>query len=294
MCQLRVFIGGVAAALWIVATAGACGVDSSAGATPIHSTGPDDGSAAATTADGSPLAIVDAPTRSPPADDGSSGVTTEAAANAGTDSAAQAGIDASSPSAIGDARTLQATDGALVGWDGATDGGVVDIYRSCAPVALTQHYADPTRFTLDYPARWTGLPAATNSYAFTAPYSYVPTGSSMPTTALASVTTLTGTTATDAANVQRFLQDRVSGYPVAVVRRFATGGGPAIAWWYREAPATCGVCMGPPDPGPDLIFISVAASHGLDIVVVSGYARINAPAQTFCDIQAIESSLAFQ
>jgi hypothetical protein len=186
-------------------------------------------------------------------------------------------------------------DGSSALGDGASDdgGGVIGIYNSCAPVVLTQDYTGPGNFTLDYPAGWTGSVAAANSYEFEAPYSYLPTGSSVPATDMAVVTTLTGETATDAADVQRALADGPSAFPGAVVHWFAIGSNPAVAWWYTEAPPICGECSGPVDPGPDLLHIAETAVDGLDIVQINGYARLDAPVETFCEIQAIEASLAF-
>jgi hypothetical protein len=172
-------------------------------------------------------------------------------------------------------------------------GGVIGIYKNCGTVALTQRYNGPGGFTLDYPAGWTGSAAASNSYEFEATYSYLPTGSSVPSANMAVVTTLTGGTATDATDVQTILASEPSGFPGALVRWFTIGTAPAAAWWYEAAPAVCGECAGSADPGPDLIHISVAAADGLDIVEIHGYARVDAPEETFCDIQAIEGSLAF-
>jgi len=244
----------------IVCLGGACGADPSAREPSPSGAGP---------ADGSNVVIADAQMTQVNDDTGSQAL---------ADSVSASG-DAASPSA-----------------DGSSDdsGGAIGMYKSCAPVTLTQQYTGPGNFVLEYPAGWTGAASAANSYAFTAPYSYLPTGSSVPVLGTAYVTTLTGETATDGADVQRFLAQGPSAFPGAVVSWFAIGSNPAIAYWYMEAPAICGECQGPGDPGPDIVHIHVATADGLAIVEIDGYAHADAPDDTFCDIQAIEASLAFQ
>jgi hypothetical protein len=171
-----------------------------------------------------------------------------------------------------------------------TDGGVSGIYRSCPAIALTQTHSDP-HLTLHYPADWTGAAVASNSYGISAPYAYVPTGSSTPSTESASVATFTGSTLNAGEDAQTAVAQTPSGYPDAVIRRFTIGGEPAAAWWYEYPPAQCGACPGPGDPGPDYIAIGVSAVHGTDLVEVDGHARIDAPDSVFCAMESIEASL---
>jgi hypothetical protein len=194
-------------------------------------------------------------------------------------------------------------DGAVSVADGAV--GVDGIYRSCPPVALTQSYADPNvGFSLRYPASWSGgsCGVTSNSCAVFTSYSYLPSPASTPITGEARVNTSTGTTAVDMADLERRLNENASGVPSAVVRRFTLGGEPAIAWWFRATPAQPG-CAAPVwqdaangagcqvDTGPDFIVIRLDAAKGLSIIQLVGSARINAPDQIFCDIQAIAASL---
>jgi hypothetical protein len=165
----------------------------------------------------------------------------------------------------------------------------------CAPASLTQSFANAAQhFTLAYPSTWqSGNGGASNQDSIWREYAYVPTGSTTPKNEQVTVFAQWGVTATDANDVQRRLNDMVSGYPNAVVRRYTIGGAPAIAWWYDTPPAQPG-CMGcQGDPGPDFIEIGVGAARGLAIFQIYGRARINAPDDVFCEMQAIEGSLAF-
>jgi len=100
-----------------------------------------------------------------------------------------------------------------------------------------------------------------------------------------------GITAVDTADLERRLNEFASGYPSAVVRRFTLGGEPAIAWWFREPPASRGCSPCTADTGPDVINIELDAAKGLSMIQIIGSARINAPDQIFCEIQAILASL---
>jgi hypothetical protein len=76
-------------------------------------------------------------------------------------------------------------------------------------------------------------------------------------------------------------------------RELTIGGHPAASWWERYSPPQpgCAGCGG--DPGPDIVAIHVAvALGGREILELTGTARVTAFAQVFCDIQAIEASLA--
>jgi hypothetical protein len=176
-----------------------------------------------------------------------------------------------------------------------TGTGADGIYKSCAPVLLPQTLTNAAQhFTLGYPSTWqAGAGSASNQDIIWRSYSYVPTGSTAPTSAQVNVAAQWGETATSASDVQRMLDDMVSGFPSATVRRFTIGGAPAIAWSYEVPPAQpgCQGCMG--DPGPDLIVMGVGAARGLSIYQVYASVRINAATDVFCDVQAIEASLAF-
>jgi hypothetical protein len=212
------------------------------------------------------------------------------ACSGGSSSTASAEQPDAAPAAADGSPEPSASDSALPAADGAV--GVGGIYKSCPPVTLTQSYTDPDDgFSVGYPASWSGASVASNSYALSASYSYVPTGASTSMAAVAQVTTLTGKTALDMADVQRMLNDMVSGFPSAVVRRFTLGGEPAIAWWYDTPPAQAGCSACQPDPGPDFIVIGVGTAKGLSVFQLGGSARVDAPDPIFCDIQAIEASL---
>jgi hypothetical protein len=190
------------------------------------------------------------------------------------------------------------SDGAAAGPDGAATAntGVSGIYKTCAPVPLTQSLTNAEQhFSLGYPSTWqSGSGGASNENDIWRTYAYVPTGSTTPTSTQLTVAAQWGETATDANDVQRMLNDMVSGYPSASVRRFSIGGAPAIAWWFDTPPAQPGCsCNADPDPGPDFIEVGVGAARGLAILQVSARARVDAPDEVFCEIQAIEASLTF-
>src|SRR5262249_13344835 len=99
------------------------------------------------------------------------------------------------------------------GGDAATNiaEGAKDIYKTCpASSAYSQTYSGPG-FAMRYPSTWSGNANASNSYALSTPYEYLPTGSTTPKATSAQVTTFTGNTATNAADVQRMLNDMVGG-----------------------------------------------------------------------------------
>jgi hypothetical protein len=179
---------------------------------------------------------------------------------------------------------------------GGSGTGVAGIYKSCAPDSLTETLTEAAaHFSLGYPSTWKASTGSmSNQDAISRDYSYVPTGASTPTSTTVSVFAQWGETATDAADVQRMLNDMVSGFPPSTtVRRFTIGGAPAIAWWLEVAPGQAG-CMGcTADPGPDSVEIGVGASRGLAILQVYATVRINAGDDVFCDVEAIEASLAF-
>ncbi len=176
--------------------------------------------------------------------------------------------------------------------DGGADapGGVNGIYKTCAAVKLTQHYVDPAGFTLDYPSSWTESSSDATTYAFTAPYSYLPTGSPKASTEDARILAFVGTDG-DAMTAAQAPDQYAACCPNDVVRKFTIDGRPAVAWWYDQLPAQCGACPGPGDPGPDLISINLAVANGLTVVQLNASARVDAPDDIFCQIQAIEASL---
>jgi hypothetical protein len=171
---------------------------------------------------------------------------------------------------------------------------VVGIYSSCPSETLEQTYASPSGFTMGYPSTWTGANQGSTYYDLTTPYRYVPTGQTAPVLAQSNLEVETGTTATSDQDVQTRLYDISHAFSDSVVRSYDIGGHPAVAWWYDWPPPQpgCAGCSG--DPGPDYITIGVAFGRGLDVVEVFGSARVDAPAQVFCDIQASEGSIGIQ
>lgn len=171
-------------------------------------------------------------------------------------------------------------------------GGVNGLYKTCLAVTLMQHYVDPAGFTLAYPSSWTESSSNPTTYAFTAPYSYLPTGSAKPNTVNAQILAFVGTDS-DATTAAQSLDQYAACCPNGVVRKFAISGRPAVAWWYDQPPPQCGACQGPGDPGPDLISINLAVANGRTVVQLNASARADAPDDIFCQIQAIDASLTF-
>jgi hypothetical protein len=172
-------------------------------------------------------------------------------------------------------------------------GGVNGIYKACPAVTLTQHYVDPAGFTLDYPSTWTESSSDATTYAFTEPYSYLPTGSPKASAEEARILAFVGTDS-DTMTAAQAPDQYAACCPNDVVRKFTINGRPAVAWWYDQPPAQCGACPGPGDPGPDLISINLAVANGRTVIQLNASARANAPDDIFCQIQAIEASLTFQ
>jgi hypothetical protein len=130
----------------------------------------------------------------------------------------------------------------------------------------------------------------------TAPYTFVPTGASTPSSTTAEVTMSTSGVSSDAQGAEL-----VDGAAKAAVskggdaRSIVIGGHPATLWWDHEAPPQpgCEGCAG--DPGPDFVSVGVTIYlgstpefGGLALLEVQGAARQNAtPSDIFCDMEAI-------
>jgi hypothetical protein len=178
--------------------------------------------------------------------------------------------------------------------DGGDDagGGAWPIYGNCAGVAskvVAGSHTDPVGYVYSWPDGWNG---ATSGGLFTvsAPYSYVPTGSSTPKDATAYIESQTSTSASDADALA--LVAHPYGGSEGAVRSFTVGGRPASAFWVRIPPVQPGCAGCPMDPGPDFITIGVAVANGKTVFELTGSARSNAPDAIFCDIQQTEASLA--
>jgi hypothetical protein len=178
----------------------------------------------------------------------------------------------------------------------APDGGTSSstLYGQCGlPKPLTAgSYTEPrANVTLRWPAPWTGVPVASNSYATSEPYTYLPTNATTTRQTTTAVEFYDDEVATDAADAAKRLSEATAGVPDAQVRRFTINGHSAVMWWTQEAPPQPG-CMGcQGDPGPDIVTISLNVEVNLRIVKLTAEARVNAPADVFCDIQAIELGL---
>jgi hypothetical protein len=172
-------------------------------------------------------------------------------------------------------------------------GGPSLLYGQCGlPKPLTAgSVTEPkANVTLRWPTPWTG--DGPTYFETKEPYMYLPTGATAEKQSSAYVSLYDSTLATNEADAAKRMSDYVNGVPDAQVRRFTLDGHPAIIWWTQSMPPQPG-CMGcPGDPGPDIVTIQLIVDVNLQLVQLTGSARVNAPADVFCDIQSIELGIA--
>ncbi len=215
------------------------------------------------------------------------------AAAAGACSGRGASVDGAGPD--GSTDDAAASDGAAIDGGGGGDGGSPFVYGQCATKPLTagSRTGPKSSVTLHWPTPWVGLSPqpSTNTFTVNAPYTYVPTGKTVATPSAAAVTLWDDETRPSDADLQKRIDDAVKGLPPANVRRFTLDGQQAVLFWAQTPPPQSG-CQGcPVDPGPDYVAITLFASRGLQLVQLTGQARVNATGDVLCDIQSIALGL---
>jgi hypothetical protein len=196
-----------------------------------------------------------------------------------------------------------APDDAAPSSDGAVTvdgGGGPALYGACTlgvPLGLGAYTEPKSGVTLHWPAEWTAqTQTQPDMFQVQTPYSYVPTGAAAPTNSLANLEIYGPIVASDATDAQKRLDDAVSGVCAGgQVARVTISGHPGVFCWTQAPPPQPGCMNCPGDPGPDIVTIALTVASGLNILELSGRARVNAtPAQIFCDMQAMELGLTFR
>jgi hypothetical protein len=182
--------------------------------------------------------------------------------------------------------------------DSGADAGNDFIYGSCSPTTtkpLTagSHADGKAGYTVSWPSPWTGA-SDSSIFAISKPYSYLPTGATTTREAKAVVFLHAPEQRTSAADATKRLADIKLEYADAVTRDLTIDGHAAFIRWVQQPPPQpgCQGCAG--DPGPDMVTITLAIAAGDLVIRFDGSARVNAPSDVFCEIQAIELSATFK
>lgn len=169
-------------------------------------------------------------------------------------------------------------------------GGLVTYQKTCAATATLPGIlaSAPLSFSVHYPSTWNNTTTQTDQPRL-ANYSSVSTPKLEERGDVNASRYYLGDPSVDPKKYLRDTASRANGE----WRELTISGHPAASWWEKYSPPQpgCEGCGG--DPGPDIVTIHVAVSLGdREILELSGTARVTAAPQVFCDIQAIETSLA--